>query len=89
MNPATLKKPDTVPFLNFNSTVRADGLRTRLCPELAYFYGPFGFLAQYYDEQQDMRPSATGAGYKSLIDVPFSGIRLLATLFLTGETRTT
>ena len=46
ISPATLKEPDTVPFLSFNSTVRADGVRTRLCPELAYFYGPLGFMAQ-------------------------------------------
>ncbi|HUE14562.1 MAG TPA: porin, partial [Planctomycetaceae bacterium] len=89
INPATLKMPDTVPFLNFNSTVRADGLRTRLSPELAYFNGPFGFFAQYYDEHQDMRPAATGPGYKHLIDVPFTGYVFLGTLFLTGETRTT
>jgi phosphate-selective porin OprO/OprP len=88
-SPATLKTPDTVPFLNFNSTVRADGLRTRLSPEVAYFNGPFGFYAQYYDEHQDLRPSATGAGYKHLIDVPFTGYVFLGTLFLTGETRTT
>jgi phosphate-selective porin OprO and OprP len=43
INPATLKMPDTVPFI---STVRADGLRTRLSPELAYFNGPIGFFAQ-------------------------------------------
>jgi len=62
MNPATLRMPDTVPFLNFNSTVRADGRRTRLSPEVAYFNGPFGFLAQDYDKHQGLRPSATGAG---------------------------
>jgi phosphate-selective porin OprO and OprP len=89
INPATLKEPDTVPFLSFNSTVRADGVRTRLCPELAYFYGPFGFLAQYYSEQQDMEPNSTGAASKITIDVPFNGYVFLATLFLTGETRTT
>jgi len=89
MNPATLRMPDTVPFFNFNSTVRADGLRTRLCPELYYYYGPFGFLAQYYDEHQDLRPNSTGPGYKFLTDVPFTGYTLLSTLLLTGETRTT
>jgi phosphate-selective porin OprO/OprP len=89
INPATLRMPDTVPFLNFNSTVRADGERTRLCPEFSYFYGPFGFMAQYYDEHQQMQPSATGAGSKFVIDVPFMGYTLLTTLFLTGETRTT
>jgi phosphate-selective porin OprO/OprP len=89
ISPASLKEPDTVPFLNFNSTVRADGVRTRLCPELAYFYGHFGFLAQYYAEQQDMQPNSTGAASKITIDVPFNGYMFLATLFLTGETRTT
>ncbi len=89
INPATLKEPDTVPFLSFNSTVRADGVRTRLCPELAYFYGPFGFLAQYYSEQQDMEPNSTGAASKITIDVPFNGYVLLGTLLLTGESRTT
>jgi phosphate-selective porin OprO and OprP len=89
ISPATLRMEDTVPFLNFNSTVRADGLRTRLCPEFTYFYGPFGFMAQYYEEHQQMQPSATGAGSKIVIDVPFMGYTLLATLLLTGETRTT
>jgi phosphate-selective porin OprO/OprP len=89
MTPATLRTPDTVPFLNFNSTVRADGLRWRLSPEFAYFNGPFGFLGQYYHEEQEMRPSATGAGYKFLTNVPFNGYVLLASLLLTGETRTT
>ncbi len=89
MSPATLKTPDTVPFLSFNSTVRADGLRTRLCPEIEYFYGPLGLLAEYYDQHQDIRASATGAGYKHLIDVPFTGWVFLGTLLLTGEKRTT
>lgn len=89
INPATLRTPDTVPFLNFNSSVRADGLRWRTSPEFVYFNGPFGFLGQYYYEDQQMRPAATGAGYKYLTNVPFDGYVLLATLLLTGETRTT
>jgi len=89
INPSTLRTPDTVPFLTFNSTVRADGLRTRLCPELTYFSGPVGFLAEYYEEHQDMRPSAVGPSEKFLEDVPFRGYMLLATCFLTGESRTT
>jgi phosphate-selective porin OprO/OprP len=88
MNPLTLRTPDTVPFFVFNPTVRADGLRTRLCPELTYFGGPFGFLAEYYEQHQDVRPSATGAGAHFLEDVPFRGYVLLSSLFLTGETRT-
>ncbi len=73
INPSTLRTPDTVPFLVYNSTVRANGLRTRLCPELTYFYGPFGFLAQYYDEHQDMSPVASGHGSGIVEDVPMTG----------------
>jgi phosphate-selective porin OprO and OprP len=89
INPATLRTPDTVPYFSFNSTVRADGLRTRLCPELAYFYGPVGFFAEYYDEHQDMTPTATGKGSGLVEDVPFRGYVCTGTCFLTGETRTT
>ncbi len=86
--PATLRTPDTVPFLVFNSTVRADGLRSRISPELSYFYGPFGMYAQYYHQEQQMRPSASGPGFKFLTNVPFTGYAVLASLLLTGETRT-
>jgi phosphate-selective porin OprO/OprP len=89
MNPSTLRTPDTVPFFVFNPTVRADGLRTRLCPELTYFAGPFGFLAEYYEEHQDLRPSAVAPGNHFLEDVPFRGYVFLSSVFLTGETRTT
>jgi phosphate-selective porin OprO/OprP len=89
MNPLTLRTPDTVPFFVFNPTVRADGLRTRLCPELTYFWGPFGFLAEYYEEHQDLRPSAVNPGAHFLEDVPFRGYVFLSSAFLTGETRTT
>ncbi|HET6323103.1 MAG TPA: porin [Planctomycetaceae bacterium] len=89
MNPNILRMPDTVPFLVFNATARADGLRTRLCPEFDYFWGPFGFLTEYYEQHQDIRASATGAGAHFLEDVPFRGYMFLSTLFLTGEKRTT
>jgi phosphate-selective porin OprO/OprP len=89
INPSSLKTPDTVTFLTFNSTVRANGLRTRLCPELTYFAGPVGFLAQYYDERQDMSPVASGHGSGLVEDVPFTGYTFLGTCLLTGETRTT
>jgi len=89
INPATLRMPDTVPFFNFNPTVRADGLRWRTSPEFVYFNGPCGFLAQYYHQDQEMRAAASGAGFKQLTNVPFDGYVLLASLMLTGETRTT
>ncbi len=86
MNPITLRLPSTVPFFAFNSTVFADGLRTRVTPEVSYFFRGFGFAAQVYRENQDMRPTTAS---KLLIDVPFRGGYVMATYLLTGEERTT
>ena len=87
--PLTLRTPGTVPFFKFNSAVVADGQRSRWSPEVAYFNGPLGFAAQYLREDQRMRPAATGAASKFLLDVPSIGGYALATLLLTGEERTT
>jgi phosphate-selective porin OprO/OprP len=78
------RTPAQIPWLQFNSNVSAFGLRTRLSPEVSYFYGGLGFLAQYYREDQDLRNSFM----KSSIDIPTQGFVVLATLLLTGETRT-
>jgi phosphate-selective porin OprO and OprP len=89
INPNTLRTPATVPFFQFNSAVRAAGLRERWSPEVVYFYGPFGFAAQYFRQEQKMRPTFSGPGSQFLVDVPFTGLYVLSTLLLTGETRTT
>ena len=57
ISPAILRTPATVPYFQFNSTVRANGLRNRWTPELSYFYGGLGFAAQYYREDQSMLPA--------------------------------
>src|SRR5262249_37601048 len=68
VTPATLRTPATVPWLVFNTGVRADGLRNRYSPELAYFYGPFGLVAQYFYQTQKLRPVALGtAGSNYLV----------------------
>jgi phosphate-selective porin OprO/OprP len=87
--PATLKTPATVPWFKFNPTVRANGLRNRWSPELAYFYGPFGLAAQYLRMEQELQPTDLGPGARTIVDVPFEGYYILATLLLTGEERTT
>jgi phosphate-selective porin OprO/OprP len=87
--PNTLRTPATVPWFQFNSTVRADGFRWRMSPELVYFNGPFGFATQYLREEQRMRPTFSGPGSQFLLQVPFDGWYVLATLLLTGEERTT
>lgn len=81
----TLRTPATVPWFQFNPGVRAAGLRNRWSPELSYFLGPFGFTAQYFFMEQEIRP-AIGSPFVS--DVPFQGFYVLATYLLTGERRT-
>jgi phosphate-selective porin OprO/OprP len=88
LNPLTLRTPLQVPWLVFNPTVRADGARTRLTPELSYFYGGLGLAAQYYHEDQQMRPAATGSSYKIRTEVGFEGFYVLVTYLATGEERT-
>ena len=89
INPMVLKTPALIPFFKFNSTVIANGLRTRWSPEVAYFLGGFGFSAQYFQMDQKMRPASTGAPARLLVDVPFEGYYIQATCLLTGEQRTT
>ncbi|HEV3262452.1 MAG TPA: porin, partial [Gemmataceae bacterium] len=89
VSPATLRTPLTVPWFQFNPGVRADGVRWRLSPELSYFYRSFGLAAQYYAQEQKLRPSLTGPASRLLIDVPAEGGYVMATYLLTGEERTT
>ncbi len=87
--PNPLRTPETVPFFQFNSSVRAEGLRWRLSPELVYFHGPLGLAAQYFRMEEHFRPAFTGAASRLNVDVPFTGFYVLGTYLLTGETRTT
>lgn len=80
-----LRTPAGIPFFRFLDGVRADGLRTRLSPEIVYFLGGFGIAAQYFRMDQEFRPP----GNLRTIDVPFDGFYAMATYLLTGETRTT
>ena len=66
-----------------STSVLADGLRTRVTPELTYFYHSLGFAAQYYQEDQEMRLSTA----KNSVNVHFDGYYFLATYLLTGEQR--
>ena len=88
INPLVLRTPASVPFFRFNTGVIADGRRVRWSPEVAYFYGPFGFAAQYFRMDQRVRPAATGAPARLSIDVPFDGYYAQMTYLLTGEERT-
>ncbi len=83
MSPTKLTTPATVPWLVFTTGDMAEGQRTRLSPELVYFYHSFGFASQYYSEQQAIASSATATPVR----VPFTGYYVLATYLLTGEER--
>jgi phosphate-selective porin OprO/OprP len=89
ISPNPLRTPSTVPWLTFNSSVRANGLRDRLSPEVVYFCGPLGLAAQYYREDQRMSPTFFGPGSQFVLDVPITGFYVLGTYLLTGESRTT
>jgi phosphate-selective porin OprO/OprP len=86
--PNTLRTPASVRWFQFNPAVRADGLRERWCPEVSYFYGPFGMIAQYFHMDQEMRASVAAPG-DQIVNVGFNGYFVMATYLLTGETRTT
>jgi phosphate-selective porin OprO/OprP len=90
VNPNILRTPATVQWLKFNSNTVANGRRDRVTPEVSYFYGPLGFAAQYYWEDQHLSPATVPApGSTTVLEVPFKGYYFLTTLLLTGEERTT
>jgi phosphate-selective porin OprO/OprP len=88
VSPNPLRTPGNVPFLQFNSTVRANGRRIRYSPELAYCYGPLGLAAQYFHMEQRLQPTFSGPGSSYILQIPFEGFYVMGTLLLTGEKRT-
>lgn len=86
ISPNILRTPASVPWFQFNSTVRADGLRNRLTPEVSYFYRSLGFATQYIHLDQTMRASAVA---QDAVNIPMNGYYVMATYLLTGEERTT
>jgi phosphate-selective porin OprO/OprP len=83
VSPSTLKTPATVPWFAYKSGVLADGLRTRLSPELVYFYHSLGIAAQYYREEQKLQASAASP----TTNVGTDGFYVMTTYLLTGEQR--
>ncbi|MFL5342337.1 MAG: OprO/OprP family phosphate-selective porin [Gemmataceae bacterium] len=83
--PAILRTPGTVQFLGYLPAVREDGRRSRFGPELAYFWGPLGIVAQYLYETDQFRTSPA----RPRVTETINGYFAMATLLLTGETRTT
>ncbi|MGE3805045.1 MAG: OprO/OprP family phosphate-selective porin [Gemmataceae bacterium] len=89
MLPAGLITPSGITWLQFNNGVVANGLRNRYSPELAYFYGPLGIVAQvFWMDQEIQAPRTPGGVQPGRVTVPFDGFFILSSLLLTGETRT-
>ncbi|HEV3146584.1 MAG TPA: porin [Gemmataceae bacterium] len=83
-SPGSFKTPLGVPWFTYLAGTLQNGWRNRYSPEVSYFFGPLGFASQYLTETQMLR-AAAGAP----VMVPMQGYFALATLLLTGETRTT
>jgi phosphate-selective porin OprO/OprP len=89
ITPNPLRTPQTIPWFTYNAGVQEYGVRWRLTPEATYFYHGLGLAAQYYREDEKLRPVLSGPGSAILVDVPYNGYYVLGTLLLTGEERTT
>jgi phosphate-selective porin OprO/OprP len=88
ITPNPLRTPSQIAWFTFNTGVRANGVRNRYSPEVSYFYGPFGFAAQYFHEDQSLSSAASTAAVPR-VGAHYDGGYVLATLLLTGEERTT
>ena len=94
VSPTGYTTPATVPWFKYNTTttngvtvvaVAAAGERSRWSPEIVYFYGPFGFAAQYMRMEQELRLSSGGTKHNEIT----SAFYVMGTYLLTGEERTT
>ena len=79
----TLQTSAKVTWLTFAAADYANGLRTRIVPEVSYFYGPFGMCAEYI--RMDQRIQIATNNNNKPQDIPFEGYMLTATYMLTGE----
>ena len=69
-------------FFNYTATaVNPAGTRTRISPELSYFGGPFGLLAEYVKSKGHLQKTGTSQ-YNDLSNQAW---QVTGTLFLTGE----
>lgn len=52
---ASYKSFSQLSFFSYASGTFADGRRTRVSPQMYYYYGPFGLMAEYAAESQEVR----------------------------------
>ena len=85
VSPSTLTTPATFEWFAYNSLVAADGVRTRVSPELEYFHGSFGFATQYFVMNQQLLAGELAG--KPIVTVHTDGFYVMASYLLTGEQR--
>lgn len=78
---AGYKTPGQQTFFKYAATAIADGRRVRWAPQANYYYGPFGVLAEYVRESQDVNLVA-GAKHTTL---KHNTWQIAASYLLTGE----
>ncbi len=83
--PSTLTTPSTFQWFAYNSLVAADGVRTRVSPELEYFHGSFGFATQYFEMDQQLHAQELVG--RPIVKVHTDGFYVMASYLLTGEKR--
>lgn len=60
VSPAAYRTTAQTSVFSWNSNVRVDGTVARISPQLYYYYGPFGLLAEYAVSEQDLWRTDTG-----------------------------
>lgn len=76
----TIKTSVQQTYFSYNKDVIANGMRTRLSPQLSYYVGPFGAYAEYAHTRQEMSRSTTRA------NIGATAWQAVGTALLTGET---
>lgn len=83
VSPSIFRSGNGILWFRFLPGVRSEGMRTRLSPEVAWFYQQFGIAAQYFHMQQTLLSPAAVS-----VLVPWNGFLVFGSWLLTGEERT-
>jgi phosphate-selective porin OprO/OprP len=79
---ASYRTGGQIPFFSYVTGVLADGNRTRLSPELSFYSGPVGILAEYARSKTGIRKTATSAR----VTVEVEAWQATGSVFVTGDT---
>jgi phosphate-selective porin OprO and OprP len=80
--PSSYRTGGQVAFFSYITGATADGDRTRLSPELSFYSGPVGILAEYARSRTGIKKTATSA--RTTVDA--QSWQVTASVFITGDT---